>query len=80
MRVLKGKVLVQTKNEGSLLIQGDQKRKGQVVVSGSDQVSVGEEVLFGEACETVTDDDRGTALILMNEDNIKIVYGGESVQ
>ena len=76
MRVLKGKILVKTQQrQGSIIIEGDHKRRGFVSVSGSDQIGVGEEVLFGEDFETVTDDDAGSAAILMNEDNVKIIYG-----
>ena len=81
MRVLKGKIIVTTQQEqGALIIKGDEKRRGIVAVSGSEQIQQGEDVLFGEDFETVTDDDAGQAYLLMNEDNVKIIYGGNSVQ
>jgi len=79
MRVLKGKILVNVPQKASgIIIQGSQQRRGVVAISNTEQIKVGEEVLFGEDCETINDDDNGGALILMKEENVKVIYEGES--
>lgn len=76
MRVLKDNILVQinidTDNE---LFKGDDKRRGIVKITGSDQVSVGEEVLFGEKFEEIELEKRSNSrYYLMHETNIKVIY------
>lgn len=76
MRVLNDKVLVRVgdKNKSKLIVNSSEERRGVVHLSGTEEIEEGEEVLFGDKCETILETNEGNALILMDKDNIKIIY------
>jgi hypothetical protein len=74
MRVLNENVLVVVeKKEGGLIIEDDEVRKGKVYLSGSDEVSKDEEVMFGEDFEEIALTG-GFRAFLMPVKNVKLVY------
>lgn len=79
MRVLKGKLLIAVQAASADSLVGDTtSRRGFVEVTGSDQVEVGADVLFGESFEEVQAESGSTKrFYLMKEDNIKIIYDGD---
>ena len=76
MRVLKEHILVSAiKVEKSELVieEDDTPRKGKVIVSATEEIKVGEEVLFGDRFENLKDWDETKDYLLMHKSNIKLI-------
>lgn len=76
MKVLQGNILVLVKTHSENdLVQNRDVRKGKVVVSGSNQIHVDNEVLFGDKFEEIQiEKSQNFRYYLMKEDNVKIIY------
>ena len=77
MRVLKGKVLVTApkKQESvtSLILEEEDIRSGEVYLSGSEQISKNESVMFGDEFEEIQMGGDHRAF-LMDESNVKLIF------
>jgi len=80
MRVLNGRILVAVKaTTTDSLVAEDNSRKGHVTVSGTTEIKVDEEVLFGDAYEEIELGPRSsTRYYLMEKENVKIIYDGDN--
>ena len=76
MKVLQGNILVLIKTHSENdLVQNRDIRKGKVVISGSSQIQVDNEVLFGDKYEEIQlERQNSIKYYLMSEDNVKIIY------
>lgn len=76
MRVLKDKVLVAiTATTTDSLVAETRIRKGKIYITGSSQVDIGDEIIFGDNFEEIEiNREIATRYYLMDEANIKIVF------
>jgi len=77
MRVLKDMVLICVKNKKTdSLVSTTMNRKGIVQLSGTEEIKIEEEVLFGEDFEEIdlNKSDPLHRYYLMNKNNIKIIF------
>lgn len=79
MKVLSGRILVAVKaTTTDSLVAEDNSRKGSVTVTGTSEISVNDEVLFGDTYEEIEIGPRSsTRYLLMEKENVKIIYEGD---